>query len=495
MDFQARMTRIPAFLLISCLAGFPADVLAQTSTAKPLEIGGVAVSGSLRTRVESWDWFSGNADNDYTYPASILRVSFSQSGKPVEWQVELAVPFLLGLPDNAIAPGAQGQLGFGATYFAANGRSTSAAMIFPKQGFIRFNEFGGVAGQSVRLGRMEFIDGTEVSPKDPTLAALKRDRIAHRLIGNFGFSDVGRSFDGAQYTLNRPKWNVTLLAARPTRGVFQVDGWGELKANVFYGALTGQVPGKRASAEWRVFGLGYSDYRDGVVKTDNRPVPVRTADTDHINIGTYGGHYLQTVQTPAGAIDLLAWGALQNGSWGRLAQRSGAFAAEAGWQPRIWPAVRPWLRGGFDYGSGDSNPNDGTHGTFFQVLPTPRIYARFPFFNMMNNRDAFGELALRPSKSLSIRADVHSLALANRNDLWYSGGGMFQPWTFGYTGRPSNGQSGLATLFDISADYNVNPHASVGIYYGHAAGKLVVESIYPNGKHANFGYLEMTFRM
>jgi hypothetical protein len=114
---------------------------------------------------------------------------------------------------------------------------------------------------------------------------------------------------------------------------------------------------------------------------------------------------------------------------------------------------------------------------------------------MMNSRDAFGELILRPSKSLTVRTDVHSLDLANRNDLWYSGGGMFQPWTFGYTGRPSNGNSGLATLFDTSVDYNVNAHASIGLYYGYAAGKPVVQSIYPNGKNANFGYLELTFRM
>ena len=158
-------------------------------------------------------------------------------------------------------------------------------------------------------------------------------------------------------------------------------------------------------------------------------------------------------------------------------------------------AIRPWLRGGFDYGSGDRNPNYATRGTFFQILPTPRNYARFPFFNMMNNRDVFAELILRPSKLLTIRTDVHSLVLANRNDLWYSGSGMFQPWTFGYTGRPSNGQSGLATLFDVSADYNMNAHASIGLYSGHAIGKLVVQSIYPNGKDANFGYLELTLRM
>jgi hypothetical protein len=484
-----------AILPLGCISCLLAPAAAQNPPSAPLEIGGITVSGSLRTRVESWDWFGGNANNSYIYPGSILRLSFGESKKTFDWQLEFALPFLLGLPDDAIAPGAQGQMGFGATYFAADSRNSNAAMLFAKQGYIRFRELGGTPGQSLKLGRMEFIDGTETTPKDSTLAAVKRDRIAHRLIGNFGFSDVGRSFDGVQYSLNRANLNFTLLAARPTRGVFQVDAWGELNANVFYGALTGQVPAKRSSAEWRVFGLGYSDYRDGVVKTDNRPLAVRTADTGHINIGTYGGHYLQTVPSAAGTIDLLFWGALQNGNWGRLAQHSGAVAAEAGWQPPVLSAVRPWLRGGFNYGSGDDNPDDTTHGTFFQILPTPRVYARFPFFNMMNNRDAFGELMLRPSRAITIRTDVHSLALANRDDLWYSGGGMFQPWTFGYTGRPSNGQSGLATLYDVSADYNVKAHASIGVYYGRAAGKRVIESIYPGGKNANFGYLELTFRM
>jgi len=242
---------------------------------------------------------------------------------------------------------------------------------------------------------------------------------------------------------------------------------------------------------------GREPARGGAIKryTSRSPLAIRTADTQHINIGTYSGHYLHTIRSPLGTVDLLVWGALQNGSWGRLAQRSAAFAAEAGWQPPVLSAVRPWLRGGFDYGSGDGNPNDNTHGTFFQILPTPRVYARFPFFNMMNNRDAFGEIILRPSKLLTIRADVHSLALANSNDLWYSGGGMFQPWTFGYTGRPSNGHTGLATLYDASADYNMNSHASFGVYFGRALGGPVIQSIYPNGKNANFGYLELTFRM
>ena len=474
-----------------------AVVLLSTAAAQapaPVKIGDVNVTVSLRTRTEFWDWFPANASSNYAFTGSILRAGLGQSGKTVDWQVEFALPFLLGLPADAIAPGAQGQLGLGATYFAANSRNSDAAMIFAKQGFVRFKGLGGSARQSLKLGRMEFIDGTEVAPKNATLAALKRDRIAHRLLGNFAFSDVGRSFDGAQYVLNGSQVNLTLFAARPTRGVFQADGWGEIRANVYYGAVTGQMTRAKNAGEWRLFGLGYSDYRDDVVKTDNRPLAVRTADAGHIHIATLGGHYLHAAETAAGTLDLLLWGAAQAGSWGNLDHRAGAFAVEGGWQPSWLNAAKPWIRGGCNYGSGDKNPNDGTHGTFFQVLPTPRVYARFPFFNMMNVRDLFGELMLRPSRKVTVRSDIHSLRLAQRNDLWYSGGGAFQPWTFGYTGRPSNGQSGLATLYDISADYNPSAHVSVGLYYAHAAGKLVVQSIYPLGRAANFGYIELTLR-
>ena len=274
--------------------------------------------------------------------------------------------------------------------------------LFLKQAFVRVNGLGGVAGQSLKIGRQEFNDGLEVTPKNGTLAALGRDRISQRVLGNFGFTDVLRSLDGVQYVLNTRKLNVTALAARPTEGVFQVNGWAELNINVFYAALTGQSGSERNPGEWRVFGLGYDDYRHGVLKTDNRSAAARTADKESIAIGTYGGDFLQVAATPAGPVDLLFWGVVQTGSWGTLSHRAGAYAAEAGWQPSGLPALKPWIRAGYDYSTGDSNPTDDRHGTYFQTLPTARIYARMPFFNLMNNADAFAEVILRPSSSLHV---------------------------------------------------------------------------------------------
>jgi hypothetical protein len=470
------------------------SVLAQSPAPTPSLPEGVVISGSIRTRLESWDWFSADANGDYVFSGSIFRLAVKQTRRRFAWQLEVAAPVLLGLPDDATAPGAQGQLGLGASYFAANDGKRNTAGLFVKQGTLAWRDLAGTPGQSLRVGRMEFADGAEATPKDRTLAVLARDRIAQRLIGPFGFSHVGRSFDGVEYAIDRPTWNVTALAARPTQGVFQVNGWKELDVNVYYGAVTRQVRWGAGAGEWRIFGLGYSDYRDGAVKTDNRPVAIRRADTGRIDLFTFGAHYLGALKIGPGTADVLLWGAAQTGAWGALSQRSGAFAAEAGWQPAGAAALHPWIRVGYDWGSGDGNASDGTHGTFFQVLPTPRLYARFPFFNMMNTADAFAELILRPSPTLAIRADAHALRLADSADLWYAGGGAFEPDTFGYAGRPANGHRGLATLLDVSADITVNPCAAIVAYAGRALGGDVVSAIYPLGSNATYGYLEVTWR-
>jgi hypothetical protein len=379
----------------------------------------------VHERYEDWDFFPSKGESSYGYSGSL-------------------------------------QLGLGGSYSAAN-HSQNAASVFVKRAFLHLKG----ERSNVRLGRFEFTAGGEVMPKDATLAIVKRDGISQRLIGTFGFSDVQRNFDGAQYNYSSGGWNVTAFSAVPDRGVFQVDGWGWVTTPVTYVALTKQASFGASQAEWRVFGIYYDDDR-GVLKTDNRSAAVRANDLGGIDIGTFCSHYIQAIPTAAGTFDLLGWGALQTGKWGLLRQRSAAGAVQAGYQPKIARAIRPWLRGGYLYSTGDNNPNDNIQGTFFAILPTPRVYARFPFFNEMNNRDLFGELMLRPAKPLALRSDVHGLWLANSHDLWYSGGGAFQPWTFGYNGRPSNGATGLATPYDVGADYQRTRGLSTGLYFGYA---------------------------
>jgi hypothetical protein len=361
----------------------PASEPAPKPTPAPIIIGGVAVFGSLRLRAESWDWFDPDpAFNDsYTFGAAVLRVGLGQRNEKYEWQIEGEFPALMGLPERAIAPAPQGQLGTGATYFAANGRQDATAIF--NQGFVRFKGVFWDKSASLRLGRFEFNDGLEVIPSDPALAVIKRDRISQRLIGVFGYTHIGRSFDGLQYSRDSKTGNFTFFGARPTEGAFQLKSLHQLDVDIWYAAFTRTERHKTGEGEWRAFATHYHDGRP-TLKTDNRTAESRAADVDNIRITTLGGHYIAAYKTGRGVTDVLLWGAWQFGRWGRLDQRSGAIAAEAGWRPggRIAEKIRPWFRGGYFRSSGDGDPDDNSHGTFFQMLPTARIYARTPFYNL-----------------------------------------------------------------------------------------------------------------
>lgn len=447
------------------------------------------LGGSLRVRQEYWDWFGPQKEGRYTYTGSLLRLGATYLTPKHELALELAQPTLLNLPTDATLPGALGQLGQGPSYRDANAPQETS--LFVKQAYWRVKGVTG-PGSNARLGRFEFVDGAEVMPKDPSLAWLKRERIAHRLVGTFGFTHVGRSFDGGQYVHTSPDQNVTLFAGMPTEGVFDLDGGTTLDdIQVGYASVTRSYRWKGFQGEGRLFGIYYLDDRDGVVKTDNRPLPVRRADTQDVNIGTFGGHAIGLWETPAGKVDGLFWAAGQVGGFGSLSHSAFSGAAELGFQPKGM-AWNPWVRAGFFHASGDEDPADGTHETFFPVLPTPRIYARFPFFTLANLNDAFAQVIVKPHPKLTLRGDVHGLWLADESDLWYLGGGAFQRPTFGYGGRPSHGKRGLATLVDLSADYQWRKHTTFSGYIGYAWGGDVIDRTYGSGSTGLLGYLEVT---
>lgn len=455
------------------------------------KLGPLDISINWRTRAEGWNWFQGSAGNsDYGLWNSLLRIGIGQAGERFDWFIEGEQPSILGLPNNAVVAAPQGQLGLGGTYYAANNNHTNEANGFVKQAFVSMKHLGPAR---LKIGRFEYFDGAEVKASDPLVASLVQTRIAHRLLSNFGFSAVQRAFDGAQLSLHSVQGDFTFLGARPTAGVFQVKGMNELDIDLYSGTYTRSIHSGRNAGQLRVFGMGYVDHRTLVLKTDNRPQTVRAADHGKIQLGTYGMDYVHVYHAEhAGNFDFLVWGALQNGSWGSQTQRAASFVTETGWQLPIATA-QPWLSAGYSYGSGDGDPNNERHSTFFQLLPTPRPYARFPFYNMMNNEDVYGALNLRPASKLALRTEAHALRVASASDLWYLGGGAFQPQTFGYTGRPTHGNRGLANVWDLSADYQVTGSFSTTFYYGHAWGKGVVASIYPKDANGQFIFLESNF--
>jgi len=479
-----RYLAAPAFVLLLVLALAPCG-FAQ----KPLSIDSpVTVSVFDRTRMDTWNWFAAPPFNStYGYVQSLVRIGMEQRIGPWDWKLELSQPSILAAPNDAIAPAPAGQLGLGATYYAVNSNQQNSAAVFFKQGYLRYQ--GGSVFKSGRLGRFEFNDGEETSPKNKTIAWLQNARIVARLVGDFGFSNAQRSFDGAEAHFGGESWDLTGMAGRADQGVFELDGNPELNVDIQYLALTKSE--MKDHVQWRIFGLGFHDGRTGLAKPDNRGVN----NMQNIRIGTYGGNVLTAIPVGLGTFDFLVWGVAQNGSWDGIDHLADAEAVEGGFRFTSLPG-KPWIRGGWFHGSGDNNggPADTEHNTFYQVLPTPRIYARTPFYNLMNNTDEFVQVIVAPCKKLVVRSDMHWLQLTKSADRWYLGGGAFNDKVSGYVTRPSGGFTSFSSLVDVSADWKATNNLGVNFYYAHAFGKSVIGSIYPTGIDADYGYAELVYR-
>jgi hypothetical protein len=485
-----RAAALAAALLAFSADGAVADQTLTTISSK------LSLRSSLRTRAEAWNWFepASGANNDYLFGATVARAALAWTDDRFDVVAEAQNSALFALPNDATGPPPEGPLGLGAVYFAHN-RSRNDASVFLKQGFATLKNIG-VAGLSIKGGRFEFAEGVEVLTQDATLDWLKKSRIGERLIGPFGWSHVGRAFDGLSAAFTRGPWNTTLVAAHPTQGGYDLAGMKEIhEIDLLYGAFNVTRPSFARNGDGRIFYIYYGDDR-GLLKSDNRALEARTADTQDISIHSFGAHWLQVVPLGAGRLDLLAWGVAQTGEWGTLDHQAGAYDFEIGWQPAALP-WKPWLRAGYGRSSGDDDPADRDHGTFFQILPTPRIYSFSTFYNLMNDEDGFVQLILRPVAGLTSRTDLHVIRLSEGNDLWYQGGGATladRAVGFGFPGRPAFGEHDLFRVVETTLTYQWNPHLTTALYYAHAFGSTVVRRIF-DGDGADFGYVEMTLSL
>lgn len=459
---------------------------------KPLQIGSVTVTGELHGRGQGWNWFVGDTRALYAFGSSTLTLALSQQRSKFGWRVEVEQPTLFNLPNDAFVPGTNFPLGNGAIYYSANRNTRNPASIFLKEGFVSIR---GVDRNhsTLRIGRFGFTEGEEKPPVSSDLAWLIRQRVAHRLIGDSYWTDIGRSFDGVHFSSDITEYtNLTFMAGRATKGVWQTNGMRDMDVDVMYGAYTREFPTPRTAGELRVFAMGYHDGR-GVLKVDNRPLLARELDTQNIRIGTFGVNYALVAPIRyVGKWDLLVWGAQQIGHWGVLKQWANSATFELGWRPPI-PWIHPWLRAGAFFASGDANPNDGQHTTFFQPLPTENQYARMPFYTLQNTEDYTGQLILQPTRKLLVRSEIHKVKLHAANDVWYLGSGAFQNTTFGYIGLPDNGHRGLGNYVDFSAQYQATEHWAVQYYIGAMSGKGA-ETVRATGRKGGFTYLEVAYR-
>ncbi|MDV6343415.1 alginate export family protein [Nitrosomonas sp. Is37] len=447
------------------------------------------INGEFMGSYELWDFFRPEPaiNNNNSYDLWVLRARLGAllTTPYVDGYVQGQYIGLYGLPDNAVAkPG--GSLGLGAGYFQLN-QSTNISNIYLNQGYLNF-KFGslGLPGASLKAGRFAYMEGMEYSSGVDKFDGLKQRRIAQRLIGGFNAVYIGRSFDGISAIYDKPAFNWTISGVRPTQGILSVEGQKQISdINIFYTALTSKKDVLLPGTEARLFYINYDDKRNTQV-VDNRPLAARPRlNNERLNIHTLGTHLLSLHQFESGSLDALLWSVYQFGDWTDQKHEAWAVSAELGYQWIKLP-FKPWLRAIYYQSSGDGNPGDNKHQTFFSMVPSGRIFAKFPFYNLMNIQDLFLEIIASPAPKTQVNINLHQLSLTNSHDLIYRGlGASLNSGEFGYSGSPAGGNSDVGQLVDISLMHTFNKHLSLRLYYGHAFGGSVIKNNFQGKKNAN----------
>jgi hypothetical protein len=387
-----------------------------------------------------------------------------------------------GLPDDANGPGA---LGTGALYFDHSG-DTASHRVYLKTASFALRQIGDRL--DVQVGRMPYTSGAERASGVPKIEAVKRQRLDSRLLGEFEWSLYQRAFDGLKIDWTAANYRVTASALQPTQGGFEEDAGAAISGIKVISAVVTTGPDVLLpKSEVQLFAYDYDDTREVTARPDNTGRAATAAD---IGVVTLGGHAAGARANGAGELDGVTWIAGQFGNWYEQRHRAFAVVVEGGYQ---WTKSRwaPWTRGGVSWFSGDGDPKDGTHGTFFPMLPTMRRYSQSTLYSTANLLEVMGQVIVRPRSSLTVRVDGHLLALANGADGWYAGSGATQQSgrIFGYTLRPSGGERGLMNLVEGSFDWRLRTRWSINGYIATASSGPVVRRSFTSGPSL-FVYLE-----
>jgi hypothetical protein len=490
---QSIVEGLTLFILLAC---------SVTAGAQPVVTGTV----SNMTRVESWSYFEPRIDSLALTQGPIGEPEYAFIGDRAELGVfvqgsrfDLAGTFnyvrLENLPTDAIGPGG---FGSGAFYFAATGVRYSYQLYL---GELAVRIKSRDRNRSLTLGRMPFSSGTPVrlrpaqestpgfgGSRARSVERLARERLQSRLIGNFEWSYYQRRFDGARFDLDRGRWQYTAAAFVPTQGGFEEStNLSMPKVQVAVGSATRMDE----RSESQGFAYLYRDRRRGRFAVVDNTVSID--QRVNILVATAGGSHARVVPTRSGELDAVAWGAVQVGEWYGAPHRAASAAIEAGHRWARAP-LRPWLRAGYLWSSGDEDPRDGRHGTFFQMLPSSRKYALSSVYAQMNLRDAFLQAWIEPRR-FSSRIEVHRVSLASGRDLWYQGSGatVSRDRFFGFSGRAAGGETSLGTVLEGTVDVPIRKYWSVNGYAGTMWGGGVVSRTFTS-KRLTFWSIENVIR-
>ena len=316
---------------------------------------------------------------------------------------------------------------------------------------------GGSERWDLRAGRQELIYGEE------------------RLVGTFGWDNVGRSFDAARLRYRRSAWTTDFFWGRLV-DVRRAGAPHRVGNQDLYGVYLTRAPREAPRrTEFYSFFL-----RDGLRTVGEQPLEAAQA----VRILTVGFRHLHQPKTGWRYSVEHAW---QFGERGPDPHRAAMLVASGGyawggrWQPRL----------GFEYdfATGDNNPADGNSGEFNNLFPTNHIYYGYADLTGLRNLHDFRlTAAARPHPKVTVEADYHRFLLAARRGPWKNAGGR----VLGFDPTGAAGRD-LGQEVDFTVRFPVQPHVTLLAGYSFfLPGRFAEATRGPETHH--FGYVQTTVK-
>lgn len=337
---------------------------------------------------------------------------------------------------------------------------------------------------SLKIGRQEMIYGDE------------------RVLGAFGWNNIGRVFDAAKLRWQNPLFGADFIGSRvviPEDEKFNVDNDYEY----FWGMYGNSSKIPKNLTEFYFLARNASGQAAVAVPSPQVPQP---SARDIYTIG------LRFKSLPAefGNWDYTAE---LMGQFGNFTDTRAGLAAAPRSQDHIAYALA--LNGGYTFadtwgtprvaleyahGSGDSNPGDDKHETFENLFPTNhKFYGYMDLVSLQNIHNIRPMIQIKPHRRVSMSLEGHLFWLADTQDNFYNVGGAAR-----------GGRATSATTYGVNPGYDsfvggeldlitgvaLTRYSQLEVGYGHFfAGSYIESSLAGSGgaKDADFVYLQLIF--
>ncbi|MEJ7639286.1 MAG: alginate export family protein [Singulisphaera sp.] len=182
--------------------------------------------------------------------------------------------------------------------------------------------------------------------------------------------------------------------------------------------------------------------------------------------------------------------AFQFGEQADLSRSAGMATAGVGRSfAKMWAKPVLWFY--YDYASGDSDPTNGSFGTFNQLFPLGHKYLGYAdIVGRQNINDANVVLTFAPSKRVNFLVWYHHFTLVSSRDALYNAAGAA-------TRRDPTGRAGndVGDEVDVLMNVILNPHADLQFSYSHFfPGDFIERTGTGGGEGTDFFYSQLVFR-